>query len=285
MVQMHDGQHARICPFAVEVQLDIDAFKRLLQRAREQTVRPLIKVANYQSSMLQVRRKQHVTAHQQPRLLAPFDIAGPQMNVENVDNLARCDLYIAADTAALLTPRSSQVIDGNFLHRKPAEQHVAVCRAAQLARLTDAELIAYSVRQILRLILLLTTAAETYHLLQRDHVRIELAQYLRHARGADPAIHATALMRVVRGYAKPGMLLHRYLFLSIPLLLFTGNEPAQPLDSPFPERPVLPFFQRFPVGFGQVILKVRAQLACQTVIQNCEIDLVIPSKRSVVQIG
>src|SRR5262245_19965233 len=104
--------------------------------------------------MLQLGGEEDVTAHQQPGLLAALEIARAQMHVEEMNNLPRCDLQIAADAAAGLAGRSGKVVDPNLLYRKAAEHHVAVHRATQLARLTDAMIVVTCrVSQILRLVL------------------------------------------------------------------------------------------------------------------------------------
>src|SRR4029077_11919788 len=100
--------------------------------------RPFIEVADNQTRMLQLRREQDLTAHQQPRLFSPLHVSSAQMDVEEMDNLARRDFQITANAAAGLAARGRQIINAHFLDRKAAEHNVAIYGAAQLARLTDA---------------------------------------------------------------------------------------------------------------------------------------------------
>src|SRR4029077_8675752 len=99
MIEMHDGQHAGISALAIEMKLDIDTLKGMLQSLRYQAARPFIEVADNQTRMLQLRREQDFTAHQQPRLFSPLHISSAQMNVEEMDNLSRRDFQITANAA------------------------------------------------------------------------------------------------------------------------------------------------------------------------------------------
>src|SRR5437868_10852712 len=56
MIEMHDGQHAGIGALAVEMELDIDALKGMLQSLRYQAARPFVEVADDQTRVLQLRR-------------------------------------------------------------------------------------------------------------------------------------------------------------------------------------------------------------------------------------
>ena len=77
----------------------------------------------------------------------------------------------------------------NAAAEKPAEQAASAPLApeqasalpeGELARLTDAKLVAHRVGQVLCLVLLSAPAAQAYHFLQRDHVRVQFTQHLRH---------------------------------------------------------------------------------------------------------
>src|SRR5262249_22983246 len=98
-------------------------------------------------------------------LLSPLQIAGAQMNIEDVHNLSRRHLQIAADTPATLPARSRQLVDLDLLDRQPAQHDVAVGRAAQLARFADTKLEANGIGQVLRLVLLPARAAEANYFL------------------------------------------------------------------------------------------------------------------------
>src|SRR6185312_5383562 len=103
VVKVHDGQHAGIRALAVEMKLDIDALKRMLQRLGNQAARPFIEVADDQPRVLELGRQQNLTAHQQTGLLATLNVSRAQMNVEEMDDSSRSDFQITANTAAGLT--------------------------------------------------------------------------------------------------------------------------------------------------------------------------------------
>src|SRR5215831_1913922 len=178
VVQVHKREHSRVRGSAIQVQLDIDAFKFTLQAARYQPACPLVEITHDQPRVFQARGHKDLAAYQHMRLFAALQITGAQMDVEEMDNLARSHLDIAADATARLAPGCGEIVDFRLPEWKAAQDNVAVGGAAQLTGFTDAELEANRVRQILCLVLLAAVPAETDYLLQRDDVGLEFAQDL-----------------------------------------------------------------------------------------------------------
>src|SRR5215472_16049204 len=102
VVQVHDGKHSGVSASPVQMELNIDALKFVLQHSRYQPTRPFVEVPQQQAWVLQGWREEDFPAHQHMRLPAALQVSGAKVNVENMDALTVSNLQIAADAAAPL---------------------------------------------------------------------------------------------------------------------------------------------------------------------------------------
>lgn len=133
------------------------------------------------------------------RLLAALQIAGAEMNIEDVNQFSRRDFQITANTAALFPAGRRKVIRFHISDGKAADQHISVSSTAQLAGFSNVISIAHGLGKVLGLILLFAASSETDHFLQRDYVGIQFAQDLRNPEWANTSIHAPAFVGVISG--------------------------------------------------------------------------------------
>ncbi len=208
VIEMHERQNARVGASSIEVELDIDTFKFRLQHPRDQPAGPLVEVAQQQARMFQRRRQDHLATHEYMRLFAPLQVSRAEVNVEDMNDLAVCNLHIATDAAARFATRRRKIVDLHLLYGKTAQHYVTVGGATKLARLANAKLEPYGIRQVLRLILFVAPAGQAHNLLQGDYVGVKFAQHFRHAGRAYPPVDPSALVGVVCSHAKNWVILH-----------------------------------------------------------------------------
>src|SRR5262245_66630589 len=89
VVEMHKRQHSGIGGSPFQMHLNVNAFKFILQAAGNQPSSPFVEVTHYQPRVLQSWRQEDFAAHQHVGLLATLQIAGTEMDVKNMYDLAR----------------------------------------------------------------------------------------------------------------------------------------------------------------------------------------------------
>ncbi len=194
VIQVQDGEHARIRPPAAEVCPQINALQPGRQHLRGEPAHPFIEVPEHDF------RGAHTPVVQDraepPGLMAPFENRGSQVHVVQVqDVVADGDVHPLAAARFARAPR--QVVLGVMADRQPAHDHVAEQAAAQLACRRHDPPHAEQRAQFLGMTGRRMTGPD--HFLQRDDVGIDAADDLCDAGWIGAAVETPAAVDVVGG--------------------------------------------------------------------------------------
>jgi hypothetical protein len=113
------------------------------------------------------------------------------------------DLDVGAQAAALLAAANAYVVVARRAQGQARQHDVAVHAALMLSSLADTVIHPQLFGDESRLIRFAWAAFVAHDLLERDDVRVDLAQHFDYARGPHAAVESLALVNVVRGYPQP----------------------------------------------------------------------------------
>ena len=159
--------------------------------------RPFVEITQHDARSSKVRAIQDFRTHESPDLLLPFKERRSHVNVEQMQQRAARQGDVRPQAPARFAAGYTDVVVTNMGQRKPGNQSVSIYLSDVLAILPKAIVKSQFFGDESNVIISVWVAGKAEHLLQRDDVCVQLAQYLHDAFRADTPIESAALVDVV----------------------------------------------------------------------------------------
>src|SRR6185503_17608993 len=198
MVEAEQRQHSRIGTLEAEWRPGAVTQEALLQNLCGTSPSPFVEIADYDSGTTQFRFGQNFVPDQHLDLLAAFHVARTEVHVEYIHFQVIADINHAVKHAALLTPRSCDVMCMRLQDGEARQHHVAVTAAMEGSRLSESHVEAGKrCRNLICLVELASASRRIDDLLQAEDIHVEFRDNANHAFRRNGAVDAATLMRVI----------------------------------------------------------------------------------------
>ena len=198
VIQMKERQHAGIRPFPAQVMADICPFQMRTQRFCNGAAKPFIEIAQNNARSGKARMVDDLIVEQPPRLRAVFKERCAEVDIEDMQH-GGVQLYVGAQASSGFTTPGRDVIVAMNVDGKPAEDDIPVTAAAKLARFSEGKMQAEFFGNKSSLIRFAIPPFDTQNFLQRNDVRVNLAQDVHNPAWAHTSIQTSTFVNVI-GY-------------------------------------------------------------------------------------